>query len=329
MKKMNFNFISYLNPFKYSGGGETVNKKLLEYGTRRGHTFNFTSAKNRIHNYKPEADMDILVDVFNFPHTLKSGGNWISLEKSFIQRVVQTRPFVHLSHAYVDVCNLGYLPCSGVAENPCPSKSSFSLSGSMIRQEFSKSCFAQYDLVQDLFKNSLANIFVSPLHREITEKVLGFPLFESSIILKPIISTSDFVNKNQTRDIEYLFVGVISEAKGISNLRNGFRDKNIVLAGKIHPSTTLDFGTYIGEVPYSEMPSLMNRAVNFVYLPRWPEPQGRVVIEAALSGCNLITNENVGATSFPFDIADPNNLQKAEEEFWTSLEGVCDASTKG
>jgi glycosyltransferase involved in cell wall biosynthesis len=197
----------------------------------------------------------------------------------------------------------------------------------MIRREFSKSCFAQNDLVQDSFKKSLANIFVSPLHREITEKVLGFPLFESSIILKPIISTSDFMNKNQARDIEYLFVGVISEAKGITNLRNGFRDKNIVLAGKIHPATSLDFGTYIGEVPYSEMPSLMNRAVNFVYLPRWPEPQGRVVIEAALSGCNLITNENVGATSFPFDIADPNNLQKAEEEFWTSLEGVCNAST--
>jgi glycosyltransferase involved in cell wall biosynthesis len=201
------------------------------------------------------------------------------------------------------------------------------LSKSIIRQELGKSCFAQNDLVQDLFKNSLTNIFVSPLHREITEKVLGFPLLGSSIILKPIISTEDFVNKNQRRDIEYLFVGVISEAKGINNIRNRFGNTNIALAGKIHPGTFLDFGHYLGEIPYSEMPALMNRAINFVYLPRWPEPQGRVVVEAALSGCNLITNENVGATSFPFDISDPSNLQKSEEEFWTSIEGVCHASS--
>jgi hypothetical protein len=64
----------------------------------------------------------------------------------------------------------------------------------------------------------------------------------------------------------------------------------------------------------------MNRAKNFVFLPRWPEPQGRVVVEAALSGCNLIVNENVGALSFPFDISNPENIRNAEELFWEELE---------
>ena len=66
----------------------------------------------------------------------------------------------------------------------------------------------------------------------------------------------------------------------------------------------------------------MNRAKNFVFLPRWPEPQGRVVVEAAMCGCNLITNQNVGATSFPFDLANPANFAGAEDEFWSAIEQI-------
>jgi glycosyltransferase involved in cell wall biosynthesis len=64
----------------------------------------------------------------------------------------------------------------------------------------------------------------------------------------------------------------------------------------------------------------MNRAKHFVFLPRWPEPQGRVVIEAALCGCELVTNQNVGATSFPFDIRNPANFAQASNEFWDAIE---------
>jgi hypothetical protein len=66
----------------------------------------------------------------------------------------------------------------------------------------------------------------------------------------------------------------------------------------------------------------MNRAKNFVFLPRWPEPQGRVVVEAALSGCKLIVNENVGAMSFPFDIANPENMKDSKRIFWEELEAA-------
>jgi hypothetical protein len=66
----------------------------------------------------------------------------------------------------------------------------------------------------------------------------------------------------------------------------------------------------------------MNRAKHFVFLPRWPEPQGRVVTEAALCGCQLITNQNVGATSFPFDIANPANFAGANDEFWDAIEKI-------
>ena len=75
-------------------------------------------------------------------------------------------------------------------------------------------------------------------------------------------------------------------------------------------------------VPAYSTPGWMNWAKRFVFLPRWPEPQGRVVIEAALCGCELALNGQVGAASFDFDLKDPKNLTGAEEEFWLALEAL-------
>ena len=48
-----------------------------------------------------------------------------------------------------------------------------------------------------------------------------------------------------------------------------------------------------------------------MYFPRWPEPQGMVVIEAAMCGCKIISNNNVGALSFDFDISNPKNFENS------------------
>jgi len=317
---MKINYISYLNPFKYNGGGEVVNRQLVEEGVKRGHKFNFTSAKNRMSDYNEAADFDFLADIFNFPGTLKSRGAWIHLDENLIQKIVNSRPFVHMTNAYADVCNLGYLPCSGSAKSICEYKSPLQIKRNLAAKDFRRDCFAQNKLVRDSFKNSIANIYVSPKHRDVTNQVLRLDDSNNSIVVKPIINTSDFYNRNLTRDIDYLFVGVLSEAKGFENLKREYSDKNLVIVGDIHPGVKLDFGDYRGKLPYREIPEIMNRAKNFVYLPRWPEPQGRVVVEAALSGCNLIVNENVGAMSFPFDIAEPLNIQESASLFWDELE---------
>jgi glycosyltransferase involved in cell wall biosynthesis len=317
---MKINYISYLNPFKYNGGGEVVNRQLVEEGVKRGHNFKFTSAKNRMSDYDEVADFDFLADIFNFPETLKSRGAWIHLDENLIQKIVNSRPFVHMTNAYADVCNLGYLPCSGSAKSICEHKSPLQVRRNLAAKDFRRDCFAENKLVRDSYKNSIANIYVSPKHRDVTNQVLGLDDSNNSIVVKPIINTSDFYNRNLTRDIDYLFVGVLSEAKGFENLKREYSNKKLVIVGDIHPGVKLDFGDYRGKLPYREIPEIMNRAKNFVYLPRWPEPQGRVVVEAALSGCNLIVNENVGAMSFPFDIAEPLNIQESASLFWDELE---------
>ena len=319
---MNIECLSYFNPFTYGGGGEMVTRDLIEAGRRRGHKIWLRSVRPNINEGVGKADLYWLVDVFNFPQTLKSRGAWLRFPVSLLEDIALNRPFVHMSNAYVDVCNLGYLPCSGQSQTQCPHKSPLHLVRNLALRDFGQQCFSMDPLVRKLFANSLLNLYLSPLHQQTIKGVLGQDKGPASFVLKPTIDSTMFYDRKCERDIDYLFVGVIGEAKGLAAMRERFHGANIHFVGKIAAGESLDFGTYHGSVPYSEIPVLMNRAKNFVFLPRWPEPQGRVVVEAAMCGCNLITNQNVGATSFPFDIANPANFAGAEDEFWSAIEQI-------
>lgn len=317
---MEIKCLSYFHPFHFGGGGEMVSRTLIEEGRRRGHTIRIRSVRPNIDEGGEDADLYWLVDVFNFPQTLKSRGAWLRFPPELLEEIANRKSFVHMSNAYADVCNLGYLPCSGEASGHCGYKSPLNFLHNLALRDFGRSCFALDPLVRKLFSRSSLNVFVSPLHQRVIENVLGDTSLPEAFVLKPVIDGSVFYDRKGDRDIEYLFVGVIGEAKGLAAMRERFRDADIHFVGKIGPGEQLDFGTYHGSRPYQKIPEFMNRAKHFVFLPRWPEPQGRVVIEAALCGCELITNQNVGATSFPFDIREPGNFISAHEEFWTAME---------
>ncbi len=319
---MKIDCLSYFNPLVYSGGGEMITRALIEEGRRRGHTVRLRTIRPRMDEGAGAADLYWLVDVFNFPQTLKSRGAWLRFAPALLEDIATNRPFIHMSNAYVDVCNLGHLPCSGQAQAPCPHKSPARLVHNLALRDFGRQCFALDPLVRKLFARSALNVYLSPLHQRTIEGILGDARGQAAFVLKPMIDNSAFYNQQRERDIEYLFVGVIGEAKGLVAMRERFGDKDIHFVGKIAPGEKLDFGTYHGSVSYSEIPHFMNRAKHFVFLPRWPEPQGRVVTEAAMCGCKLITNQNVGATSFPFDISNPANFARANEEFWDTIEQI-------
>ncbi len=322
-RPLKINYVSYFNPLVYSGGGEMIMRSIIESGQQRGHIINVSSVRPRSMQFDPSADIDILADVFNYPGTVKSRGAWLDFPKGFIHKIAQERPFVHFNNAYVDVCNLGYLPCSGSSKPVCQFKSPFRLARNLAARDFSSSCFLKNELVRQLFVRSKLNAFLSPLHHKVSYQMLGMSNEVPAFVMKPAIDGGCFFNRNSERDIDYLFVGVIGEAKGLAEMRQRFADKDIHFIGRVAPGEKLDFGTYHGPQPYEKIPEYMNRARNFVFLPRWPEPQGRVVIEAALCGCKLITNENVGATSFPFDISDVSNFHGSAGEFWEAVEGHC------
>ena len=86
-------------------------------------------------------------------------------------------------------------------------------------------------LVRRIYGESSLNFFVSPLHKRIASSVLGLEE-EKGRVLPPLIDTEKFSNQHRERDIENLFVGVLSEAKGLENMRKMFSEKSITLIGK-------------------------------------------------------------------------------------------------
>jgi glycosyltransferase involved in cell wall biosynthesis len=319
---MRINLLSFLDPGVYAGGGEMISRRLFEVGVARGHDIRVTSVRPRKVDLHEAPQLSLLIDIFNFGHTLRSLGAWRTFNAHFIEKQIQKAPFVHLTNAYADVCNLPYLPCSGHRTEDCPAKPGLGVLEQLTIRDWGNTCFAQEPLLQRLYKESALNVFLSPLHQRISESLLGGVGLASAYVLKPMIDTQRFANTGQERDIEYLFVGVIGEAKGLRAMRERFGNADIHLIGRCAPGIKLDFGNHLGHVPYDEVPLYMNRAKNFVFLPRWPEPQGRVVAEAALCGCNIIGNGNVGALSFNMDLSDPQNYAGVEDEFWVKLENL-------
>ena len=310
---MKINYVAHLDPFAHKGGGEVVLRQLIAAGKARGHEFGFRTCSPVQNTLLDEQDLSLFADLFNCP------GNRPFLQRKELEDLIEKGPYVHFDNAYVDICDLGYLPCNGEVQSTCPHKGLKAWKHHVKKQTISRNCFSMSPLVRRIYHESKVNYFVSPLHRRVVSRALGLEE-EKGRVLRPLVDTQKFTNRQEERDIENLFVGVLSEAKGLENMRKMFSQKPITLIGKSVDGKEPGFGDWLGPVSYNQVPDYMNRAKNFVFMPRWPEPQGRVVVEAALCGCNLVVNENVGANSFEFDLHQPENLSGAEEEFWNELE---------
>jgi glycosyltransferase involved in cell wall biosynthesis len=320
---MKINVISFLDPNVFHGGGEMITRSLFVTALSRGHDVKISSVRPSQENFHDKPDLSIFVDVYNSGHTIASLGFWRGFRKRFIEDMKSLGPFVHMTNAYVDICNLPYLPCSGQSDDfACPVKHKLSLIKKTMIRDFGNTCFVMRDHVRSLYEDAVLNVYLSPLHKEVTQKLLGSDVLPESYLLSPMIDTKIFRNMGLERDIDYLFVGIISEAKGLSEIREKYQDENVHFVGLVSPDVDLDFGTYHGHVSYTDIPLYMNRAKNFLFLPRWQEPQGRVVSEAALCGCNIVGNKNVGALSFGMDLSAAANYEGVEEKFWLKLESL-------
>lgn len=67
-------------------------------------------------------------------------------------------------------------------------------------------------------------------------------------------------------------------------------------------------------VGYDQMPQVLARYRQFVFLPTAVEPFGRLVVEAHAAGCEIVTNRLVGARYWLEE--DPDKLETAADDFW-------------
>jgi len=66
-------------------------------------------------------------------------------------------------------------------------------------------------------------------------------------------------------------------------------------------------------IPGDMMPNTLNRTQHYIHMPRWPEPFGLIVAEAALCGCHIIVNDRVGAVSWKLDLKNPQTYERSSE----------------
>lgn len=259
---MKINYIAYLDPFDYQGGGEINLRGVIENGRERGHLINITSVyKTHKVNLFANPDFYILADIYNSPLS------WRRLDEKVITKIINYGRYIHFSTAYAELCHQDYLPCNGLCNGTlCPFvKGHFNFRRGIIRniidirpKKFkSKNCFRFYG--SQLYKNAILNVFQSPMHRNIISHLLGDGIISEYFDLKPRIDSELFFNHNIQRDIDNIFVGVISEAKGWYEMKRNYSTKgNIVFIGNVAQGIKVDFGNHVGYISHKEIPNWMN-----------------------------------------------------------------------
>jgi glycosyltransferase involved in cell wall biosynthesis len=305
---MRIAWISFLDVNMFSGGGELAQRELLAVGRRRGHTIvesaflrgRLQRLLRRTGGYR-RLRVDWDADIFVLSNLRNSPQLGLPFPERLIEKILATRRVVLIEDAWVDTCELD-MPCGG-DRSACPA-----------------SCDRTWS--NQLYARVQVAVFVSPMQRRMIRSVLDAPLPPFQIVRRPYVDASHFRPLGLERDIDVLYVGAINEAKGYRNLIERFGADRLTFVGRNGLDESLA-GTYLGELRHHELPQIYNRARTFAHLPQWHEPMGRTVIEAALCGCEVITNERVGATSFPrSEWTDPNLIAGHGERFWIEFEGA-------
>jgi hypothetical protein len=299
-------WISFLDMNAFSGGGELGQRELIDIGRARGHTIveaaflrgrlqrtlRRTLRHSSLH-IDWNADMFVLANIRNCPQLR------VRFPQRLIDKILATGRVALVEDAWVDTCELD-MPCGGDASR-CP-----------------EACDRTWS--NELFARVQMAIFLSPMQQRMVNSVLNAPPPRFQLVRRPYIDVTRFTQCDFQRDIDVLYVGVINEAKGYHNLIERFGPDRVTFVGRNCMNGPIA-GTYLGEMPYKELPTIYNRARTFAHLPQWYEPMGRTVIEAALCGCDIVTNERVGATSFPRpDWTDPEVIRRNGERFWIEFE---------
>ena len=301
-------WIAYLDPYAYSGGGELSQRMLIEEGRRRGHVITLSPFLRR----RPQrivrrsrlwrhlrvdwsADVFILSNLRNAPHV------GARIPSRIIDRTLNSGRAVIHQQAWVDVCPFD-LPCAGQRESCRPDCSR--------------------DFADSLYSRARVAVFNSQMQRDAIARVLGVPLPPIQILEGPLVDADLFKPSGAQRDIDVLYVGTINADKGYYNLLERFGPDRLTFVGPNHLGEPVQ-GRYLGRIPHGELPAIYSRARIFAHLPRWLEPMGRTVVEAALCGCEIVVNDRVGVTSLPSDLwRDRDYVRNTAARFWEQLEAA-------
>ncbi len=180
----------------------------------------------------------------------------------------------------------------------------------------------------ELFLKAKLLIWLSPLHRNAT--LLALPELENIpyALIPSAINPERFLKEKEViRQDAYLSVNSLFPFKG---------RENIIAFAEKHPDRLFHIisqeeetnlhGNIVVLPPqtYDLMPKVYRLYKYYLELPATPQPFNRTCVEAKLSGCKIITNDLMGATSWPWFKEDAGyiaeELRAAPTRFWTAVE---------
>jgi len=179
----------------------------------------------------------------------------------------------------------------------------------------------------DMMKESLINIFLSPLHRDQFKRYLYKR--KDSLLVSPHLAMN-FFDRGEERLNRIMFVGNIHEGKGLLNIiefAKNNKDINIDFysnRGASHLTRQLKClknCNLKGYIPQDKIAEYYNKYKYFIHLPKDEEAFGRAVGEAILCGCKVIANNKIGVLSYDWDYKTlRQNTLYAHYYFWNELQ---------
>lgn len=192
----------------------------------------------------------------------------------------------------------------------------------------------------NIFKNSICNIFLSPLHLGVHKEQIPFIDKSPDNYVMPSPMNADlFRDLKLERDMDFLYVGRLSPVKGIANvLTNAVvnPEKKFFFAGTGEEEVknwvkSIKNCTLLGEIPNEKMAEVYSRAKILIHLPEWSEPFGQIVVQAKLCNCALFVNQRIGAFGFGWFYLEPEKmraaLKQAPLEGWEKVHEVYESLT--
>lgn len=272
--------------------------KILEYAINQGFQITYDLLK----------DFDATkVNILNSDLVIVSNTFLCSYEYFLLKFLIESKvPFVKYEHDY-SFCQIRNAYC-------------------FVDSKFNNCCHAQkYKIHAELYSNALLNVFLSPLHYDVIKRYYGNSVNKYIIMPSPI--DIDGIKVSLKKEYKCVFIGDLTQKKGGEALieyanRNTYLEINVF--GRNFMEKDLPFNIKLNKIiSNKEILVVLGKSESFFFKPKWLEPFGRVAMEAFLSDCKMIVNNNIGALHFDFY---PNNKLKAIEQtknapahFWNSI----------
>lgn len=297
MSELHIAWLQDLNPFTHDSGAEQSDRAAIVEGIRRGH---------EIQIVLPETLR--ITGIKNFDLAVISNATCFNQEE--IARTAIAIPYVMYLHDYWPLC-------------------SYRLFYPM--KEKCKTCKNTKGFAEQLLKRSVLNIFLSPLHLEAWKYALPFVEDKSHYFHVSPVDTELFTLNSEVNRLKNTVLGVNSliPFKGMKNILayvEEHKELSFTFVGAKDDSIELPKNAnFFGYVSPKTLPEFYWQAEYFIHLPNCIAPCERTVIEAKLSGCKLILNENVGVASYKeFESLNYSDfkvwIKDSTARFWNKIE---------